>query len=720
MRCPTAITRAHIRLQIVSSLLVIGLLTSMFVIPATVVRAATIAVTTVADTDNACTTTGSTPCSLRDAIRYGNTHPGTEITVPAGIYTIRPRDPMGGDENSGDFDIRADMTISGAGPEQTILDGAGRDRVLEIYVGPRVTMRGMTFANGKQLNDGGGGIRNKGTLQLINCMLRDNSTSGTGGSNTEGGGGISNAGTLDLSGCIVQKNVAGDGSAGGGLSNDPGGTLRVHSSVIRDNSSVGGTGGISNSGTFTMESSTISGNSGVNSAGLYNLPLGIPQIPASATVTVTNSTFSNNLSTKGGTIESYGIMTLTHVTVSGNSTGLRVGGPVTLANSIVANTTGGDNCTFTILGTPNALPAQIMSQGYNLDSGASCKLTGNTDLSGKDPLLGPLTDNGGPTQTHALRQGSPALDAIPADICTIKNDQRGKDRPSPAGGKCDIGAFELEQTTTAATATSAPTAPTTPTSGQASACAPIAPGSPFAFAGFQSQWQQGEALAPNFWGPTVTGGVQEQYAEATGEQRLVQYFDKGRMELTSAASGTVTNGLLATELITGKMQVGDSAFQSRTAAAIPIAGDSDNVGPTYAGVGAKGVSLFAPATPLIPTDRQLGAIVGTTVAADGTVATVQPNAGTGPTSLALYDTVTQHNVPVVFAQYRERVGLLTVGYAKSEPFLTTVKVGGVQRQVMVQVFERRVLTYTADNPEAFKVEMGNIGQHYYRWRYCTV
>jgi hypothetical protein len=60
--------------------------------------------------------------------------------------------------------------------------------------------------------------------------------------------------------------------------------------------------------------------------------------------------------------------------------------------------------------------------------------------------------------------------------------------------------------------------------------------------------------------------------------------------------------------------------------------------------------------------------------------------------------------------------LLTIGYAKSEPFGATVKVAGVQRDVVIQAFERRILTYTPTNPDPFKVEMGNIGRHYLQWR----
>ncbi|MDQ6601943.1 MAG: hypothetical protein M3Z19_04370, partial [Chloroflexota bacterium] len=115
--------------------------------------------------------------------------------------------------------------------------------------------------------------------------------------------------------------------------------------------------------------------------------------------------------------------------------------------------------------------------------------------------------------------------------------------------------------------------------------------SAFASPAFQQQWQRGEALAPNFWGPLVNAkdGQDEAYKEATGGKRKVQYFDKGRMEL---ANGAVTNGLLATELIRGQIQTGDNTFESRPAPAIPIAGDPDNPGPTYAALGGKAKTLL--------------------------------------------------------------------------------------------------------------------------------
>ncbi len=85
--------------------------------------------------------------------------------------------------------------------------------------------------------------------------------------------------------------------------------------------------------------------------------------------------------------------------------------------------------------------------------------------------------------------------------------------------------------------------------------------------------------------------------------------------------------------------------------------------------------------------------------------------------MSAYDDTTKHNVPQAFAQYRSKAGIAAIGLAISEPFLTAVRVGGTVTSVLVQAFERRVLTYTASNPTPFTVEMGNIGQHYVHWRY---
>ncbi len=233
----------------------------------------------------------------------------------------------------------------------------------------------------------------------------------------------------------------------------------------------------------------------------------------------------------------------------------------------------------------------------------------------------------------------------------------------------------------------------------------------FADPAFQAQWRAGEAVTPNFWGPleTAKDGQQEPYKEASGGQRLVQYFDKGRMELTN---GTVTNGLLATEIITGQIQTGDTTFQPQSPPAIAIAGDAENPAPTYAGLASKGAAL------LQQTGSTPGASVSASIGPDGGLGSVAAS-GDPAMQIGAYDAATQHNVAAAFAAYRTKAGLTTIGYAISEPFRANVKVGGTPKDVMVQIFERRALTYTASNADAFKVEMGNIGQHYYQWRYAA-
>src|SRR4051794_25099857 len=103
----------------------------------------------------------------------------------------------------------------------------------------------------------------------------------------------------------------------------------------------------------------------------------------------------------------------------------------------------------------------------------------------------------------------------------------------------------------------------------------------FADPAFQRTWQAAEATVPNFWGPlsTARDGQREPYREAAGGTRLVQYFDKARME--QAPSG-VTTGLLTIELKTGNMQTGDATFAQRQPAHMNIAGDSGFDSPSYA------------------------------------------------------------------------------------------------------------------------------------------
>ncbi len=232
------------------------------------------------------------------------------------------------------------------------------------------------------------------------------------------------------------------------------------------------------------------------------------------------------------------------------------------------------------------------------------------------------------------------------------------------------------------------------------------------------------------WGPEAnTGPLTEPYAEAPGGNRTVQYFDKSRMEDNSyraTAPWDVTNGLLVVELMTGQMQVGDSAFVTRAPAQENVAGDADDpTGPTY--VTFAGLRGAAPAAD--------GATITQRVNRAGTITNDPSLAGQGVTA-AYHVTVPgiDHQVASPFWAFMNSSGLVyengstttaslfenpfyATGYPVTEAYWANVKVGGTYRDVLMQCFERRCLTFTPGNPAGWQVEAGNVGQHYYRWRY---
>jgi hypothetical protein len=269
---------------------------------------------------------------------------------------------------------------------------------------------------------------------------------------TRNAGGIDNIGTAMLTNSSVVGNATVDGH-GGGLSNT--GELTLVDSTISDNTATeDGGGGIFNAGQVTLSGSTIAGNTGTaNGGGLYNTSTG--------SATLTNSTVSGNSATDmgGGIFNLRGVLSLSFVTVTDNRADSNadefgvgggianevldeVPGIVTLKNSILAgnrDTTGdGPDCW-----------GAFATQGHNLiQNSFDCMFTGGTadDIVGFDARLGPLADNGGPTPTHALLDGSPAIDAVPPSACIdtagnpVPTDQRGVSRPRSAA--CDIGAYE--------------------------------------------------------------------------------------------------------------------------------------------------------------------------------------------------------------------------------------------------------------------------------------
>ncbi len=219
------------------------------------------------------------------------------------------------------------------------------------------------------------------------------------------------------------------------------------------------------------------------------------------------------------------------------------------------------------------------------------------------------------------------------------------------------------------------------------------------------------------WGPTPITQIQEPYAEAPGGQRTVVYYDKARMEDNSyraSAPWDVTTGLLAKDLILGQRQTGDNQFERHLPAEIPVAGDfNDPNGPRYRSF--KGLLGYQP----VPVDWA----ITQTVDRFGRVAN-DPSLGSHGVTAARLITETNHALSSVFASFLDtysgqpygNVYYLT-GFPITEAYWATVRVGGVDKQVLIQAFERRVLTFTPENPAGWQVEMGNVGQHYYEWLY---
>jgi uncharacterized repeat protein (TIGR01451 family)/CSLREA domain-containing protein len=220
-----------------------------------------------------------------------------------------------------------------------------------------------------------------------------------------------------------------DSAAGGGVYN-AGSNLTLDHSTVSASLTNGRGGGIYHqAGTLALDSSTVYANVAAElGGGIYS------QAPA----TVVNSTFSSNMGQMGGggVYNNGASLTLRNSTFNQNQATLsgsglyNSGGTVTVEDTILANDLAGNNCG----GDP------LSSAGYNLASDASCNLTATTDLTTTDPLLGPLGNYGGATPTHALLEGSPAIDAGNCSGGAVTNDQRGVSRPQRAA--CDIGAYE--------------------------------------------------------------------------------------------------------------------------------------------------------------------------------------------------------------------------------------------------------------------------------------
>lgn len=371
--------------------------------------------------------------SLRAAITSANGAAGADtVNFQAGLTgTITL--------TTGEIAITDDVTITGPGAaSMTITKSGAAGRLLDINVGtPTVTISGLTFQGGDPAGSGGAIAIRGGTLTVQSSVFTNNQTTGT----FAGGGALySYHGTVNIQNSVFSGNT---GAGGGALySNYGGGPVSIQNSTFSGNTARRAGGALyATAGNVTIQGSTFSGNSAGRAGGaLY----------VRDNLVVQNSTFSGNSATgDGGAIFLYGgsTATISNSTLTGNSTATGEGGAIilyndtlNLASTIIANNTdkNGANEIFDLgSSTVNATNSLIqVTSGFTFG-------TNTANITGQNPLLGPLANNGGPTQTHALLSGSPAIDTG-SNPLALSFDQRGAGFPRTVGAQTDIGAFEVQ------------------------------------------------------------------------------------------------------------------------------------------------------------------------------------------------------------------------------------------------------------------------------------
>jgi CSLREA domain-containing protein len=416
---------------------------------------------------------GVTDCTLREATKAANAASGANtITFAAGLAgTITL--------TGGELLLTDTVTITGPGANVLVVDANSTSRVLRTSAPSKaISISGLTLTRGLTIGAAGaagqgGCIYNESNLTLTDCTISGGSAvGGAMGSATEPGegGGIFNAGANGLT--VVRCTVSGNAATGGNAAVKTKGVRggEAHGAALfngQDSSSV--------NGVLTLQNCTISGNAAHGGRGSHP-------------ITGSDGAGGNAF---GGGVYNAGSLVFNACTVTANSASGGTGGDtktapdgtgaggglgepaVTGATAQLLGTIVAGNTSTT--GSPD-VNGSVTSQGFNLigQVNGSSGFTASGDQTGTvakplDPKLGPLADNAGPTLTHMLLAGSPAIDASNAGLTT---DQRGLPRPynDPSvtnvngGNASDIGAVEQQPLPTPTpTPTATPTPKPTPT-----------------------------------------------------------------------------------------------------------------------------------------------------------------------------------------------------------------------------------------------------------------
>ncbi|MFC1680410.1 beta strand repeat-containing protein [Pseudomonadota bacterium] len=433
-----------------------------------------------------------TNCTLREAIvSINNGSLETGCSNSGGAFGSNDQVTFDGSVSggtitltAGQIDIDEDVAINPGGIRTTV-DGNGVDRLFRSNVaGLQIALEQLRLTGGQPYNSHGGAISITGAgavLTLTNCQVTGNTAS-----NSSGGGIYSSGATVTLSNTTVSGNYA--NPYGGGVYARGGSNLLVTNSLISGNTVYISAGGVKLDGsTATLTNSTVTRNStgfsGGGIAAYWSSHLTLNNVNVSmntadtqhgggiyfrdSTAVLSGTTiYRNSAATHGGGFDAQNSnVTLLNSTVSGNtapsSGGIHAhnGGTLDVVNSTIA-----DNGTSNIVGGSAAHTASTITLTNTIvadaESGPDCVLNGasvtagatsiiendgcSTSAMNVDPAIRGLARNGGPTLTHALLTGSPAINSGNNTNCgtgkVVEFDQRGASRND---GACDIGAFEL-------------------------------------------------------------------------------------------------------------------------------------------------------------------------------------------------------------------------------------------------------------------------------------
>jgi|GEM_PF-3282274 len=386
--------------------------------------------------------------SLRQAIQNANNLAGANtITFDASLngQTITL--------TSGELLITDAITIEGNGANQLTISGNNASRIFKIDDSNgsnkiNVTIEGLTITGGKVLvgndsTDDGAGIWNRENLTLRNVVIRDNQAA-------DDGGGIRNDGTIAIINSTIANNTSigtSNTSGGGGLINTIGASATIVNSTFSGNTAKNG-GAIRNDDTLSLINSTLSGNTASESGGgLVNTvnPTNPFNRASGGKSTISNSTITKNTagSQLGGGIANVGILTVSNSIIADN-----------IGHDDIKNVFNANGLTFT--GINNSNGNNLIGNGNGLSGFISGDIIGTINAP-INPLLSPLQDNGGATQTHKLLKGSPAINAgsntnLALDIFDLNGDgniteqipfdQRGVQFQRIVDNTVDIGAYE--------------------------------------------------------------------------------------------------------------------------------------------------------------------------------------------------------------------------------------------------------------------------------------